>query len=323
MESRMSRLRRNAIPRQGVCSPMTWTRRRLVLAGAASLGALVVTTLGLVAIVGLSHSPLAAAKSSPSKPSAASPSNADEASPSPTPTETPTGGLGGGGPTEVVPGPQLPQPRSSAAMAYDAARANVVLFGGYAGGTSLLADTWTWDGSRWSEQHPPVSPSSRAGAQMAFDPVSRLTVLFGGGSGGTAHDDVWTWDGTTWAQKRADSAVGTPGAVQSPDATYPTYRGGIGMAFDDAVGKLVLITAGSGGGQPSTIPDTWAWDGQTWRPLGHFARTTTNPYGNVHDGAVAEHPKTKRLVMFGGYSIAGGPAVDDTWTFDGSTWSKA
>jgi hypothetical protein len=43
----------------------------------------------------------------------------------------------------------------------------------------------------------------------------------------------------------------------------------------------------------------------------------------VHDGAVAEHPKTKRLVMFGGYSIAGGPAVDDTWTFDGSTWSKA
>jgi hypothetical protein len=208
-------------------------------------------------------------------------------------------------------------------MAYDAARANVVLFGGYAGGTSLLGDTWMWDGSRWTEQHPAVSPSSRAGAQMAFDPVSRLTVLFGGGSGGTPHDDVWTWDGTTWAQKRADSPAVTPGAAPSPDATYPTYRGGIGIAFDAAVGKLVLITAGSDGGQPSTTPDTWAWDGQTWRPLGHFPRTTIIPYGNLHDGAVAEHPKTKRLVMFGGYSIAGGPAVDDTWTFDGSTWSKA
>jgi hypothetical protein len=33
-------------------------------------------------------------------------------------------------------------------MAYDAARQEVVLFGGYRPG--VVGDTWTWDGSTWT-----------------------------------------------------------------------------------------------------------------------------------------------------------------------------
>ena len=39
-----------------------------------------------------------------------------------------------------------PSPHSHFAMAYDAARGEVVLFGG-SDGTSILNDTWVWDGT--------------------------------------------------------------------------------------------------------------------------------------------------------------------------------
>jgi hypothetical protein len=64
-------------------------------------------------------------------------------------------------------------------------------------------DTWTWDGSAWTAQNPPVMPSPRTGAAIAFDSVRQKVVLFGGFAGnpyqpGTALTDTWEWDGTTW-----------------------------------------------------------------------------------------------------------------------------
>jgi hypothetical protein len=39
-------------------------------------------------------------------------------------------------------------------MAYDAAHAQVVLFGGFGGdiGGTSLGDTWTWDGTDWTQR---------------------------------------------------------------------------------------------------------------------------------------------------------------------------
>ncbi|MCW8138568.1 MAG: hypothetical protein KIT58_06660 [Planctomycetota bacterium] len=46
-----------------------------------------------------------------------------------------------------------PPAREDHAMAYDAPRQRVVLFGGYPGtGTENLGDTWVWDGSAWSRR---------------------------------------------------------------------------------------------------------------------------------------------------------------------------
>jgi hypothetical protein len=53
-------------------------------------------------------------------------------------------------------------------MAYDAARGEVVLFGGWDG--TLLGDTWTWDGTTWTEEHPAISPPARILMGMAYDP---------------------------------------------------------------------------------------------------------------------------------------------------------
>src|SRR5690348_16761812 len=50
-----------------------------------------------------------------------------------------------------------PPARYSAAMTYDAATGNVVLFGGKSQGE--LGDTWVWNSSTWTQQHPATSPS--------------------------------------------------------------------------------------------------------------------------------------------------------------------
>ena len=64
-------------------------------------------------------------------------------------------------------------------MAYDAARGEVVLFGGRR--LRLLDDTWTWDGTDWTERSPRHrSPSARDSMGMAYDAARGEVVMFGG-----------------------------------------------------------------------------------------------------------------------------------------------
>jgi hypothetical protein len=76
-------------------------------------------------------------------------------------------------------------------MAYDAATHTVVLFGGFNGG-ALLDDTWTWNGSDWTQQHPATSPSARETTSVAYDGATGTVVLFGGNGSEGALGDTWT-----------------------------------------------------------------------------------------------------------------------------------
>jgi len=57
--------------------------------------------------------------------------------------------------------------RAGHAMAYDAARGQVVLFGGWNGGP--LSDTWVWDGSNWVPKFSASRPPARFAHAMAYD----------------------------------------------------------------------------------------------------------------------------------------------------------
>ena len=84
-------------------------------------------------------------------------------------------------------------------MAYDAARARVVLFGGVDPAGTALADTWEWDGSDWTKRTPAASPPARMSHALAFDLIRAKVVLFGGTVyPATFFADTWEWDGTTW-----------------------------------------------------------------------------------------------------------------------------
>jgi hypothetical protein len=130
-----------------------------------------------------------------------------------------------------------PPPRRIAAMVFDEAAGNVVLFGGNSynittGMSGLLNDTWTWDGTTWTQQFPPVSPPARLGAGMAYDAASKKVVLFGGMSNvssGSSFNDTWIWDGVakTWTQ-------------QSP-SNSPSARNQAPMAYNAATATVLVF----------------------------------------------------------------------------------
>lgn len=122
--------------------------------------------------------------------------------------------------TEAPRGAATPPARYHAAMAYDVARGEVVLFGGEAGTDpgDALGDTWTWDGRTWSQRTGSVGPTALTGAVAVYDPAADRVLLFGGrtclraepyvSSLGPPNQllcketgysaDLWAWDGVAW-----------------------------------------------------------------------------------------------------------------------------
>lgn len=88
-----------------------------------------------------------------------------------------------------------PSPRYGPGMAYDAAAGNIVLFGGESSTGTYYDDTWTWDGTTWTQQFPPVSPPARNVMGMVYDAATQTVVLFGGINSAGHLGDTWTWDG--------------------------------------------------------------------------------------------------------------------------------
>src|SRR5262249_25554653 len=107
-----------------------------------------------------------------------------------------------------------PPGRRLHAMAYDAARERVVLFGGEDLThirqflEMVLSDTWLWDGSNWTQAITP-HPLARDRHAMAYDLVRQRVVMFGGSDNYTNFSDTWEWDGTIWRQR---SPATNPGA---------------------------------------------------------------------------------------------------------------
>jgi hypothetical protein len=102
--------------------------------------------------------------------------------------------------TELSPATS-PSPRERAAIAE--LDGKLVLFGGRYEGASgeweYLNDTWTWDGSSWTQLAPPTSPPARASGVAGS--VGETMVLFGGfGPGVASLGDTWTFDGSTWRE---------------------------------------------------------------------------------------------------------------------------
>jgi len=190
-----------------------------------------------------------------------------------------------------------PTPRFGHAMAYDAARGRVVLFGGYdfiSG--QVLADTWEWDGTNWIATTPATSPPGRFGQAMAFDASRQRIVLFGGAGESSELADTWEWDGSTWIER-------TP-------ATSPPPREYGALAYDSARGRAVLFGGFDGS---NYFADTWEWDGTAWVERA----PATSPPGRTWQ-MLAFDDARGRTVLFGGYD--GNTAFNDTWEWDGSGW---
>src|SRR5262249_6309888 len=141
-------------------------------------------------------------------------------------------------------------PRAGHALAFDMLRGRTVLFGG-TNLSSALADTWEWEGTRWTRRAPANTPPARRGHALACDLARGRTLLFGGSSGNSALADTWEWDGANWTQRFP---------AQSPSA-----RSGHALASDIIRNRTVLFGGWSTvGSNLVMLADTWEWDGANW-----------------------------------------------------------
>jgi len=78
-------------------------------------------------------------------------------------------------------------------VTYDSAVNAVVLFGGYPGTSweDTLNDTWTWNGTNWTQFHPATVPPNRYSFGMDYDPAYKAVLMFGGYSSTVVRSDTW------------------------------------------------------------------------------------------------------------------------------------
>jgi len=202
-----------------------------------------------------------------------------------------------------------PAAREGLAMAYDAARGRIVLFGGAAESsgacgspeTTMCSDTWEWDGVGWGRHTPDRVPPARAQAALAYDAARGRTILFGGErfipNGVGYLGDTWEWDGETWTERVL--------------AEGPSARFGHALAYDPVRERVVLFGGDDGG---VMLADTWEWDGDSWQQ----AEPRESPRSRRFH-ALAWDGRHESLLLYAGND--GGP-FDDTWRYDGETWTR-
>lgn len=229
--------------------------------------------------------------------------------------------------------------RMDMAMAYDAARRRVVVFGGYNSVNQLQAETSEWDGVTWRKRDVVVHPTQRAGASMACRPDG--CVLFGGvtSGAGAVTNEAWKWDGTAWTQLQLPTP--RPSARAYASAAYDPVRNVITVfGGEDATGTKLFDTWALGttwtlenpgvSGPRPTVPPSIAWDpaaravfqvaeGKTWKYDGATWAQVAAPL------ATLPHPQLAWDNDAGTMIALGPTAASDAWlTFErqGATWTQ-
>ena len=200
--------------------------------------------------------------------------------------------------TEVFP-MHSPSARFGHHMTYDSKRGVVVLFGGSDNMTQAsLSDTWTWDGTDWTEQTPLTVPPERANHAISFDAASGTVVMFGGYSSqkNAPLGDMWSWDGSDWTEL-------TP-------TDLPTARYDMAMAYDSDRQRIVLFSGTPMSG--SSQNDFWEWNGTDWSEVTASVGPSVGFFNNGM--SMAYDPSHKRMVV-----LIGGETNDSTWQWDGAT----
>lgn len=195
-----------------------------------------------------------------------------------------------------------PSARTGASMVYDPATKQLLLFGGGATPSGPFnGDTWTWDGTTWTQLHPATSPPGREFGDVVYDAATKTVVLFAGWHGSYL-DDTWSWNGTNWTQL---SPAASPSGRDSDDFVY-----------DPATGTAILFGGFRGTGY---VPgDTWSWDGTTWTQLNPPA----SPGKDVFAWQGAYDAASGQLLLFGGDIGKTKPSLDGTWQWTGTTWTQ-
>ena len=163
--------------------------------------------------------------------------------------------------------------------------------GGDASKTTFAADTWTWDGSDWTEQHPAHRPVLFV-PSAAYDYGRSEVVLLGAGPNAM---ETWTYNGVDWTAH--------PAAQGKPDPIRVQGR----LSFDPT--SKTIVTFGGLNQSAADLSVVWQWDGQTWSQT-----PVTGP--PAHRAVSNMAPVLDRSIMLL-YDSDGSGAQAGTWLWDG------
>ena len=166
----------------------------------------------------------------------------------------------------------------------------------------LAGNTWEWNGAGWQRIVTTVAPANRQDFAVAADPVRDVLVVIGGSSGGTASlPDLWELDNDRWSLVTATLRPRTAAA-----AVYDPRR------------SRVLVFGGrdDGGIPPFVHEDMFEWDGTTATPVAQSTPWPAARWG----AAMVYDPRRDEVVLYGGRDNTN--IFDDTWTLNGSTWTR-
>lgn len=211
----------------------------------------------------------------------------------------------------LVPSANRPSARGHHAMAFHPDN-GIIMFGGDDPSPGYRGDTWAWNGNIWTEL-PVVGPPPREQHAMTYAPACGGIILFGGTGQTGDLNDMWKWDGTQWISL-------TPSQLP---VSWPGVRRAHAIAYDENRGVIVLF----GGVHGSSCPwpyygDTWEWDcanpGWVQNPISGPA---------AREGHFMQFHASNGIVLYGGGNnpcsqISPCPLLDDTWDYDGATWTS-
>ncbi len=196
-----------------------------------------------------------------------------------------------------------PVPRAQMAVAYDAARRRMLIFGGYET-NSNTNDLWalSLDGTpNWQLLHPVgLGPTARRDACAVYDDGTDQFVVFGGFSTQELNDS-WELPLVSMGWMRVQTV-----------GTVPPVRYGAGAAYDILAHRFLMF----GGAAKSTSYSTAAALPLRGTPRWTSLNPPTPPTAR-YAASVAFDAARERLVVFGGINFLDFYA--DVWAFDLAT----
>lgn len=191
---------------------------------------------------------------------------------------------------------------------------SVIMFGGSsncdptAGTVPVLDDTWSWDGTNWTQLDlDAVTPPQPGEYLFSMPSAGSETLIFGGfDTNDTFLSTTYLWNGMTWVSETITTIA-------------PPTRAFSAMAL---LGPYMVLFGGCESGnceaQGDVVGDTWLWN----TTLGWNSLTFVGPPPPPARLGHAMATSGTSIVLFGGTPYYGATDLYDTWTFDGSAWAE-
>jgi MYXO-CTERM domain-containing protein len=238
--------------------------------------------------------------------------------------------------TEVAVGG--PTARRGAAMAYDAARRRVVLFGGSSKNSGPFQDTWEYDGASWVERTTAPEDSPPRAGSMVYDASGKRVLQLVAAPAQGEGLETWAWNGEAWSNletplpsgnfagalafdtKRARVVafvktgtvweLGASGWSEAPASGGPGPRGEAEVIYAPKVDRTIVL-----GGTHLKEMAVWGWNGTNWTSVAPNAP-------DWHDGRLAFDSRRNVTVFLpSGRAASPDPSLPHrTWEWDGVAW---